>query len=141
MKRHSARLNCCCIILLFSKKIRLNIKNQAVNLQTKLLMMSQRSIYFLVVLVLICYGEIFSQKKSFVYPEFDSIIVIQSKEKKINPVSDIIGPSFYSRHLGFFCRKELLFEKKIAIPLRLRLGSLDYTNYLEQKLNTRRFVH
>jgi len=91
--------------------------------------------------VLICYGEIFSQKKSFVYPEFDSIIVIQSKEKKINPVSDIIGPSFYSRHLGFFCRKELLFEKKIAIPLRLRLGSLDYTNYLEQKLNTRRFVH
>jgi hypothetical protein len=44
-----------------------------------------------------------------------------------------ISNDLYTRNFGFFCRKELQMEKATAIPLRFRLGSLDYVNKLEGK--------
>ncbi|MDP4262735.1 MAG: hypothetical protein Q8941_09410 [Bacteroidota bacterium] len=45
----------------------------------------------------------------------------------------VLAPSYYSCNLGFFCKKELQLEKITSVPVRLRLGSLAYVNYLEQK--------
>ena len=55
---------------------------------------------------------------------------------RLNPLAtEQISADFYSKNVGFFCKKELQFEKATKIPLRFRLGSLQYNDYLEGKPN------
>jgi len=50
----------------------------------------------------------------------------------------LINQPFTPQKLPLFCRWEYQIEKSTTLPLRFRLGSIDYTDYLEQKPNARR---
>ncbi len=52
-----------------------------------------------------------------------------------NLLAQPVLPNSYTRNLGFFCQKELKLDKITPLPIRFRLGSLDYVNWMEQKPN------
>lgn len=54
----------------------------------------------------------------------------------LNLTQSVLPSEYYVNNLSFFCRKEWQIEKATSIPLRFRLGSLQYTDYLEQKPNS-----
>jgi hypothetical protein len=154
----------------FKKKIRTN-KNQAVNLQTNKRKMRQRTRFFLVVLLLMFTGNIFSQQwvnnfsnrkhKTPVLNHYSLLINADTLKVKVINIAKLptfynsfsyakklatiplkiytpLSANYYNCNLGVICKKEFEFEKKTSIPLRLRIGSLEYTNYMERKPNTLR---
>jgi len=142
------------------KKIVPIIKNQAVNLQTNDLMKWQRVYQILVAFMLILPLTVFSQQQMPLFaqktPHISKYLVnfkgteIQDEDSHSgcpfinngirqffsNPLRlDPLHGNFTIQNLPFFCKKEFLFEKNTSVPLRLRLGSLDYVNKLEGKEN------
>lgn len=141
--------------------------------------MAQRFISFLVVLLLIFYGEISGQESPHIVenkmpaagqlirsiikrpdtqkpwivgsPLFirNNILDVGTTNESLPVVSYIPGawsarylvfhlhlsPALYMESLGFMCKQELKLEKITNVPLRFRLGSLNYVNWMEQKPN------
>ena len=56
--------------------------------------------------------------------------------KKGMAIVPIITPDFYSQNFGFFCKKELQFEKATMTPFRFRLGTVQYCDWMEGKPNS-----
>ncbi len=114
--------------------------------------MCQRGYYFLVVLFFVFNSTTYSQEN---IPRFytqlpnsvlsnNSCNDLKVKTKNSNCYSiysSLSSPpkplyaGFYISQLGFFCKKEIAVEKYLTIPLRFRLGSLEYVNFMEQKPN------
>ena len=47
--------------------------------------------------------------------------------------SAMVTPAYYLSCLGFFCKKELKVEQVTGIPIKFRLGSVQYVDYMEGK--------
>ena len=73
----------------------------------------------------------FAQKKSY-FIENTPVLIIPSIEKKIPSLS----PNYYYTQLGIICKSEIKLESYIKLPLKIRLGSLQYCNWMEGKKNT-----
>ena len=48
-------------------------------------------------------------------------------------VINTLPAGYYYNSVGFFCQKELQVEKALKVPLKIRLGSVNYTDRLEGK--------
>ena len=69
-------------------------------------------------------------------PTFSDSISFSSTKRqsfKTESTEQIVRPNFSLCNYGFFCKKELVIEKAIRIPLRMRLGSLQQCNDYEGK--------
>ncbi len=76
----------------------------------------------------------FSPKISPVYTGklLDSLTFSNIK-KSTFVLSAQIPANFYHTQLGFICKKEWKFESATRLPLRFRLGTIQYCDWLEGK--------
>jgi len=54
-------------------------------------------------------------------------------QPRLTMINAPLPQNFYTQHLPFFCKKELQVQKLTGIPVKIRIGSLDYVNKLEGK--------
>lgn len=102
------------------------------------------SIICLFIILLVCFqSEVYAQGTSFA----DSSEIFLSKRfvKKPSGINNftqsliytkplnVLPANLYLRTIGFFCKKEIEMDKVTKVPVRFRLGSVTYTDKMENK--------
>lgn len=59
----------------------------------------------------------------------------ENKKNSFNPLNNQqqIPAAYAYKDLAFFCKIEVQLEKVVKLPVKFRLGSVDYVDYLEGK--------
>ena len=82
-------------------------------------------------------NSVFSQKKPYtaqqVSPEGFATNRILTSHKSVYAYFSSVPGNFYSSNLGFFCRQELRLASVTRIPIKFRIGSLAYCDWMEGK--------
>lgn len=116
--------------------------------------MAERRYLFLVVLLMSLSGSIWSQSLALPAGRATVISILIKPRPFVSKfgVSPVFGyndctakspfrlinaptSGFYPNSLGVICKTELKMDKITPVPLRFRLGSLDYVNWMERKPN------
>ncbi len=110
--------------------------------------MMRSSIICLFIILLVCFqSEVYAQSTS----RADSSKVFTSETFVKNPSNinnlrqlpgytrdiNLLPANLYLRTIGFFCKKEIEMDKATRVPVRFRLGSVSYTDKMENKNNYR----
>ncbi len=117
--------------------------------------MVQRVAGFLVVFLLMFFGSSSGQRfpapgiavpglkkvhfqqtvKSF-QSQFGTVSILRATDCTRPPAFNLLNlptSRTYINNLGFFCRQELKLDKVLAVPVRFRLGSKEYVDWMEGK--------
>jgi hypothetical protein len=80
-------------------------------------------------------GALFFSQKPDVQKTVNDVFPLVKNAMATKNISLGVSPATATHQFGFFCRAELKADAVLKVPVRFRLGSLQYCNYMEGKTN------